>query len=179
MKILGIDPGLDGAFVLLEAGRPMFRAIMPVIEVKKAKGKKREYCEAEIVRIIKHCNPAHVFIEKQQAMPAQGGVSMFSIGLGFGILRGIVAAREIPFTILTAQSWQKEMFKGLAKDDTKSNSALICGRLWPEIDWRASDRCKKAHSGATDAALIARYGWLTLGDNFKMPEVQHHETTAK
>jgi hypothetical protein len=165
MRILGIDPGLSGGLVLLDSGKPVVRQIMPVIEIKKAKGTKREYDISTIAMMIRQMQPEQAVIELQHAMPGQGGVSMFSIGLGYGILRGLVAGLTIPYSIVHAKTWGKVMFADCAKQDTKAMSAVICGRLWPDIDWRASERCKKAHEGMTDAALIAEFGRRMLSSN--------------
>jgi hypothetical protein len=158
MRVLGIDPGLNGALICLENGRPIALHVMPVIEIKKGKSTKHEYDIPMIAKLLRSAAPEHVFIEKQQAMPMQGTVSMYSVGLGYGILRGLVTGLNLPHTLLHAKSWQKEMFRDCPKDDTKALAAIICGRLWPDMDFRASERCKKSHEGLADAALIGLYG---------------------
>jgi hypothetical protein len=167
MRILGVDPGLSGGLVLLDNGKPVLRHVMPVIEIKKAKGKgtRREYDIPMLAMLIREANPDSAVIELQHAMPGQGGVSMFSIGLGYGILRGLVAGLSIPYSIVHAKTWGKVMFADCAKQDTKAMAAVICGRLWPDIDWRATERCKKAHEGLCDAALISEFGRRMLGTN--------------
>lgn len=155
MKILGIDPGLDGGLALVSGQEITRTEPIPVVNVKDSK---REYDIAQLVRTIKHWNPDHVLIEKQQAMKAQGVSSMFSIGNGYGIMRGVVVALGIPHTLVHPKTWQKEMFKDLPKSDTKAMSYIVCQRLWPANSWLATLRCKKPHDGMTDAALIAEYG---------------------
>ncbi len=54
------------------------------------------------------------------------------------------------------------MFDGVNSEDTKQASVIVASRLWPDEDWRRSERGKKPDHGLTDAALIARYGYLTL-----------------
>ena len=159
-NILGIDNGLDGALVLLDsAGKVLHRRIMPTITVKDSK---REYDEGAIVRLIRDWQPGHVILEKAQSMPEQGVASTFSIGKGYGLIRGILAALEMPYTLAHPRTWQGVIFRDLPKSDTKAMSVIVAGRLWPAVDWRASDRCKKPHDGLTDAACIAEYGRRTL-----------------
>ena len=162
MLICGVDNGLDGGLVVLDGTKIVAREIMPTINVKDGK---REYDSFSIIKIFQQTKPEHVFIERAQAMPGQGVTSMFSIGLGHGILRGILAGLALPHTLVHPRTWQSIMFRDLPKTDTKAMSAIVSGRLWPTVDWRASPRCKKAHDGLTDAALIAEFGRRTVAGN--------------
>lgn len=159
MNILGIDGGLDGGMFLI--AEPCAKFVMPTIDGKSG----REYDIPEIVKFIDLCFPNHVFLEKAQAMPGQGVTSMFSIGNGYGIMRGILAAKKIPHTLVHPKTWQKVMFKDVSKEDTKAASVRVAKQLFPQIDWKATDRCRKAHDGLTDAALIAEYGRRLLCGN--------------
>ena len=91
-------------------------------------------------------------------MPGQGVRSTFSIGFGFGIWQGLLTALQMPFELVSPQRWQREMFAGVNRDDTKAASALVAQRLRPDVDWRATPRCRKPHDGLTDAFCIAEYG---------------------
>ena len=162
MLICGVDNGLDGGLVILDGTKIVAREIMPTINVKDGK---REYDSFNIIKIFQQFKPEHVFIERAQAMPGQGVTSMFSIGLGHGILRGILAGLALPHSLVHPRAWQSAMFRDLPKTDTKAMSAIVCGRLWPTEDWRASPRCKKAHDWLTDAALIAEFGRRTVAVN--------------
>lgn len=159
MKVLGIDNGLDGGLVLLVDSLSIVRLVTPTITIKASK---REYDIPALAAWLKEMRPDHAFLEKAQAMPGQGVSSMFSIGNGYGIMRGLLVALEIPHTLVHPKTWQKVLFKDLPKSDTKAMSVVVAGRLWPQIDWRATPRCKKAHDGLTDAACIAEYGRRVL-----------------
>ena len=159
MRVMGIDNGLDGALVCLNSDGGISKLVMPTIESGTGK---REYDVQVIVGFVLCYRPDHVFLEKAQAMPGQGVSSMFSIGNGYGIMRGIIGALSIPHTLVHPKTWQKVMFKDVPKQDTKAASVKVCKRLFPQLDWKASDRCRKAHDGLTDAALIAAYGMREL-----------------
>lgn len=168
MRIVGVDCGLGGALVLLEDGQPTFRTTMPVVEIEKhsktsksGKKIKREYLEAEIVRFLKAANPDHVVIERQSAMPGQGGTSMLSIGIGFGIIRGICAGLQLPFSLVQPVVWQRAVLGSTTGGD-KSKVLLFCNRRWPKVSWIPSDRARTPHDGLCDAAVIALHGYLTL-----------------
>ena len=108
MLICGVDNGLDGGLVILDGTKIVAREIMPTINVKDGK---REYDSFNIIKIFQQFKPEHVFIERAQAMPGQGVTSMFSIGLGHGILRGILAGLALPHTLGHPRTWQSAMFR--------------------------------------------------------------------
>jgi crossover junction endodeoxyribonuclease RuvC len=168
MKIMGIDNGLDGALVMLDGGKPVVLLVMPTITLHGATKDHREYMVADLRYFLNLHRPDHVFIEKAHAMPKQGVSSMFTTGFGFGLMQGLIAGLELPFTIVQAVTWQKTFFTGMAKGKkekgyTKGLAAIVCSRLWPGTEWRATDNCKKPHDGLCDAALIAEYGRRELG----------------
>lgn len=157
MIILGIDNGLDGGLVALTGeGYPEFRLVMPTIKVKDKEGK-RVYNIAEIVKFVKKVNPGLTILEVSQPFSKQGVTSTFCTGMGYGIMQGLLTALNCSFTCVRPKAWQKVMFEGLPKTDTKEMSLTVCNKLWPGIDWRASERCRVAHDGLNDAAMLAEY----------------------
>jgi hypothetical protein len=175
MRVLGIDNGLKGAMALVEGLTMKECVVTPTLTVKASK---REYNAIEIIKIIERMRPDHVFLEKAQSMPRQGVASMFSIGQGYGLFRGILAALKVPHTLVHPKTWQKVMFQDLSKSDTKAMSLIVCMRLWPSHSWLASPRCRKPHDGLTDAALIAEYGRRTLAGSAQSTRSADRETAA-
>lgn len=152
--IIGIDNGLDGGIVAVDLeGTVVIKEVMPVID-----GEKRAYDIQGMKNIVKGLEIGMAYLERAQAMPGQGVSSTFSIGYGFGLWQGILSAYNIPFTIVGPRAWQKVMFEGIDKTDTKKASALVCSRLHPSVDWRKNERCRTQHDGLTDAFCIAEYG---------------------
>lgn len=157
--IIGIDNGLDGGVVFLSGdGKVLAKYVMPTIG-NKINGK-RSYVVPEMARmILRHCDEdTKAYLELAQAMPKQGVSSMFSIGFGFGLWQGVLTALAIPFEVVGPRAWQKVMFEGVDKTDTKKASALVANRLSPQTDWKATERCKTQHDGLTDAFCLAEYG---------------------
>ena len=152
--IIGIDPGLDGGLAAITA-EGLDLAVMPVA----AAGKRREIDEQAVVSWLLCRRPAHVFIERVQAMPRQGVVSMFSFGAGWGLVRGICAGLALPYELVRPQEWQRAMLAG----QPKGSEYLVASRLWPNAEWRASERATRPHSGLVDAALLAEHGRRRLG----------------
>jgi crossover junction endodeoxyribonuclease RuvC len=154
--VLGCDPGISGGLAAIKSNG-LELAIMPVIRV----GSKCQIDEVALVAWMRsqaHLHP-HVMIEAVHAMPGQGVVSMFSFGTSWGILRGICIGVGLSYELVRPQEWQKVMLAG----QPKHSEYLVASRLWPHVDWRATERCRVPHSGLVDAALIAEYGRRKAG----------------
>ncbi len=151
MNIIGVDVGLDGGLAAITP-EGLKLATMPIFEA----GKRRYIDEPRVVNwLIDHAiRNARVFIESVHAMPHQGVVSMFTFGTGWGQVRGICAGLGISYELVRPQEWQRVMLAG----QPKGSEYLVASRLWPFVEWRATPRCKTAHAGLVDAALIAEFG---------------------
>ena len=156
MNLIGIDPGISGGITVIDKnGAIKNKYIMPII--KSAKGK-NEIDIKRVVDIFENARPIKMIgIERQQAFQKQGVSSTFKTGRGFGILEGIAAGMKIPYMIIGAKIWQKKMFEGMGKSDTKQLSKIIAQRLYPNEDFRATERCTKIHDGITDSLAIALF----------------------
>ena len=160
MKIVGIDNGFNGGLVCIEDGRVIGKLTMPVIDLDTGK---HAYDIPFIIQSFESWKPDLAILEKAQPYPKQGGVSNYSIGLGYGIMQGVLSTLKIPFEVVHPKTWQKSIFNGLPHEDTKAASALFCLRRWPTVDWRKTERCKKVHDGLTDAACLSEYGFRIRG----------------
>jgi len=152
---VGIDGGLSGGITALKDDKIIDIIKMPIIKSAKTKS---EYDVSEIINFLNKFEDPFVIFEKAHAMPKLGTVQAFNFGKGYGIIIGILSAMKIPFQIVHAKSWQKEMFSDMNKMDTKQASAIIAQRLFPDFDFRPTQRCTKVDSGFTDSALLAVYG---------------------
>ncbi len=154
MIYLGIDPGLDGAVAAINARGKLIRIDdAPTLTVKRGKGSKRVYLEGRMVAILQQYSAKEVSmvaLENVHAMPGQGVTSMFSMGIGFGLWRGILAALGLPVTHVAPTSWKRDM--GIPTGADKGASIVCALQLFPGADLRR----KKDH-GRADALLIAEY----------------------
>jgi crossover junction endodeoxyribonuclease RuvC len=155
LTVLGIDPGLNGAIAQIEHSGMYNRLIVnvedaPVHLLKK----KKDYIPqlmADIVYKLKGKN-THAFIEKVHAMPKQGVTSTFSFGKGYGIWLGVLAALQIPYTLVTPMTWKKIMLRDMGDKDASRHRAC---ELFPEYAGLFS---RKKDDGRAEALLIAEYG---------------------
>lgn len=157
---LGIDPGQEGAFVLLNNTGVLLHLKMPVIRLKNNSKYTVHYDIPHIVSFITKIKrkyaSTHVFIEQIHAASGQGVSSMFSMGFGYGLLCGIINALSLPITHVKPDTWKKELMPGMPKD--KLASCVIVGRLFPgALPILKTPRGKPDHNIA-DAILIAEWG---------------------
>lgn len=152
---IGIDCGLKGAIVAIREHKIVDKTVMPIYNSTKSKN---EYDLGEIVKFLRKFDDPFVTIEKLHAMPKLGSVQAFNLGRGFGIMLGIVSALGYSYQLVHSKTWQKKMFTDLSKKDTKQMSKIMAQRIFPNVDFKATPRCKNLHDGTTDAALICLYG---------------------
>ena len=146
--ILGIDPGVTGALVLLDDGRPVEWEAMPLLKASTAK----RVNAAAMAALVRGWAPERAAVELVASRPGQGVASMFSFGHSAGVVLGVLGALEIPVVEITPRQWKaRAHLTGTEKDASR---AMAIAR-WPS--WRALDA--KLHGQAlADAALIAVYG---------------------
>ena len=145
MIYIGIDPGKNGGIAILSD-------TIPDVTV-------RVFSEDELLHICKTFRKTFnedckCVLEKVNAMPGQGVVSMFNFGQNYGFIQGVLKAYEIPYELVTPQKWKKEF----SVTSDKNTSIEVCKRLFPSVNLKATDRCKKDHDGMAEALLIAEYG---------------------
>jgi crossover junction endodeoxyribonuclease RuvC len=148
--IAGIDPGITGAVALWDDSVQALKVWdMPILKVRG----KSILNEPELVQVLTAMtNPDHVYVEQVHAMPKQGTVSMFSFGMSYGIVKGILAALDLPTTYVTPQSWQKRMQVPKGGKDASRSRALQLLPRYAQLFSRVRD------NGRSDAALIALFG---------------------
>ncbi len=148
MRVIGIDPGVNGAIaVLSKAGSMLDMEPMP------------ESGPIGLLKFFKEEWIGHVFLEKAQAFRGQGVSSSFNYGQHFGELVGMLQVMALPFTLVAPRNWTKQMHMGTSnKLEAKVRSAQAAQRLFPSVNFLRTVKCKKPHDGMIDAILIAEYG---------------------
>jgi len=150
MTILGIDPGLEGAFCFFD-GTTAEIVDTPVLAVQRGGKAKRDLDPHQIAQIIAARKPDQAFVELVGAMPGQGVSSTFAFGKGFGIVIGVLAALGVPFTLVPPSTWKKALQVPIGKDAARQRASQLlpaASHQWP----------LKKHDGRAEAALIALYG---------------------
>jgi hypothetical protein len=140
--ILGVDPGITGGIAFLYPSGEIAAEDIPIVD--------GSVDVDAIVRRVRQHAPRLAVIEKAQAMPRQGVVSVFKYGAAFGALCAVTAICEIPMHLVSPAKWKRYF----ALDSDKEKSRALAIRLWPGCG--LFER-KKDH-GRSEAALLARYG---------------------
>ena len=109
--IVGIDPGLSGALFFIDPSHPETGEAVdvPVHLLTRGGRAKREIDVASLIAILAQRRISHGFVEAVASMPHQGLSSTFAFGKCFGTILGVLAARSIPITLVSAVWWKKAL----------------------------------------------------------------------
>lgn len=161
---LGIDPGSKGFITLMsDKGMEFFS-----IEDNDF------YKLGDILHDIKERYSDVVGImEEVHAIFGSSAKGTFNFGEINGLLKGLLIANKIPYHLIQPKTWQKEIWDNkdmvylykTSKDgkkkkvvNTKPTSFNTAKRLFPNVDFRKTTRCKKDDDNKIDSLLICEYG---------------------
>ena len=148
--LIGIDPGVSGAIVAVDKAGIVRGDDMPVIEINGRKHVSPAALRAVLAAMAKEDREVHVVIEHVQGVQQSGATSAFNFGRGFGVIEGVVAGLQLPYTLVRPQAWTKAL--GVGSDKGAHRAAAM--RLWPAC----ADLFKRAKDdGRADAALLCHY----------------------
>lgn len=154
MRVLGIDPGISGALVLIDtdAGTVACEP-MPVKKERKSDGGWRSLVDEDrLVDIIVGWAPDVSWIEDVYSRKGEGPVGAFSFGQSKGVLRGALAGCRVPRRYVSPNKWKTDLKVG----DTGFLITLRCNKLFP-----ACAALLKSE-GKREAAMITLWGCLDL-----------------
>jgi len=139
MNTIGIDPGANGAAVLIRHD-----GTIDILQFNK-------FTEADIAEALWEWNNddrgSFAYLEKVHAMPKQGVSSTFKFGVGFGFIIGCLTSLKIPYEFVTPNTWQKAM--SCQSHGDKNITKAKAQQLFPQL---------KVIHATGDALLIAEYG---------------------
>jgi crossover junction endodeoxyribonuclease RuvC len=159
---VGVDPGLGGAFALLErkgSGQPRragweFHSVYSMPTEEKKSGR-RQVCTGQVYETLRQVlegREARFIIEQVSAMPGQGVSGMFSLGDSFGTMRAMGECfSPWPVVLCSPVKWKGAL--NLIKKQ-KSASLTLARRLYPEA---RPYLFRKKDEGRAEALLIAHY----------------------
>lgn len=164
---IGIDPGSHGFLSIQNNGEFSFYSIEDndLYQLGKIMANLR----------LQYSNLTCI-IEDVHAVYGSAAAATFMFGFNKGYLIGLLAANNIPYILVQPKVWQKEMWgnsdivivyktvKYKGKDivkkqvNTKATSINAAKRLFPQIDFRKTERCKNLDDNKVDATLMSEYG---------------------
>lgn len=159
-----VDLGLQGALAVIDLKGKLIDLIdLPTQPVVVNKKKRKEYKLKELITYFSNLTKKYDVVltgfERLRGMPGQASQTGFSLGFSSGVFKILCNVFEMEWMEFEARSWQKLMFSQLdyIDPDTKVNSSRLARKLYPDVDFRLSPRCKKDADGRTDALLMALY----------------------
>ena len=157
--VLGIDPGIAGAFVVTDGVKEIHIFDMPLSKVDP--DRKVSFFKVKgLLELIKaKFGPIPVYLERALPM-AMGSKGAFNYGRGFEAIVISLEILKFPLTLIEPSKWAKEMHQGISADlKPKAKSALAVDRLFPALSPLLPKKPKGgAKDGPIDALLIAGYG---------------------
>ena len=155
IRVLGIDPGINGALAFI-CGIKIEIRDMPIVKSIRRTRVNVSY----LVQLVQDLNPDHAFVEFASARPGQGVSSCFNYGFSNGIIHGVLAALQVPMTIIHPVKWKRELQVPRDKKEARMRASQLMphgAHLWPLAK----------HDGRAEAALIAYYGAGKLGKTWE------------
>lgn len=144
MIYIGIDPGKNGGIAFINTFQHSYDVYVFSEETLLKKLYQFSKYKTDSIKCV---------LEKVNAMPGQGVVSMFNFGQNYGFIQGVLKAYNIPFQLTPAPVWKKEF----SVTSDKNTSIEVAKRLFPSVNLKATERCRKDHDGMAEALLMAEY----------------------
>ena len=161
---LGIDVGSKGFITLNNNGSFEFYSISD----------NDSYKLGDIIKSIKERFPDVICImEEIHAIYGSSAKATFSFGEINGLLKGLLIAYKIPYHLIPPKKWQSNIWENkdmvvayktvtikgkevIKKDvNTKQTSLNAAKRIFPNVDFRKTERCKKYDDNKVDSLLIS------------------------
>jgi len=137
MRYLGIDPGVTGAFAVLDVFPDGHHELTVMATPTVRVGQRRRYAIHLISEHLTLLPPVVMaYLEQQSARPGQGVTSSFSTGYGAGMWEALLAARQLPYRLIRPHAWRSAVGlpsfpTGTPKAAIKSSVALAATRRFP------------------------------------------------
>jgi len=162
MYTLGIDPGVQSGFTFVNSKLEIERIGMipykKVSIIKNKKSKKKSLIRTkELFNIFKSLYfiaDTNLIANIEKPFLAQSGNDTMYIN--YGRIIAVLELLNIPYQEISSQQWLK--YHNLKKLDKKDKpSTRYIPTLYPEQNFKRTERCKTIHDGFTDSVCIALY----------------------
>lgn len=167
-KYIGIDVGAEGFVSVIDNGEFRFCSIKDSDNLTLSKFLLDETLGQSV---------AVVIIEDVHAIYGSSAEGTFNFGYIKGFLVGLLVAHKIPYTLVQPKEWQGEIWTNAdmvvshkkvkckngkeinrKETETKATSINAAQRLFPSVDFRRNEECRKIDDNKVDALLMAEYG---------------------
>lgn len=149
-RILGIDPGINGALALIDTDT--WTIAITDMPREPGKGGKNSVSPAGVARVMDAVAPDYSFIEDVWSSPQMGVVSAFNFGRNLGILEGACASRSM-ITKVRPQLWKAATSTPKDKNEARRRAMQVFPCAY-DLFVRVKD------DGRAEAAMLCMYGLL-------------------
>lgn len=167
MRVIGIDPGQDGAYAIVEGTKlieaktfPMTLGHKKIKEIDfKTFSQRLQFASRQADLIL---------IEEVHAIPRSSARATFNFGKNFQMAVCAANLCITPSELVAPRKWQAPIYNegiplfktinGKNRRDTKGMAALAAKRLFPDESFLKTKKSRVPHDGMIDAALIAYWG---------------------
>lgn len=157
MRLVGVDPGSLGALALLDNGRLVDVADMPIVKVRRGKTDKSELEPYELAALLRRWQAPLGVIEAVGGMTGQSASAAFNFGRAAGGAEYTMTALGMRIVRVAPITWKKALGLRGGKDDSR----LAAMRLWPDAAGRFA---RKKDDGRAESALVAH--WFTTTPHY-------------
>ena len=152
---IGIDPGKSGGYSVIR--EELDGSVTVESCIWDDEGFLRKMSEIETQARLLGWNVCCA-VEKVGSMPGQGVKGVFSFGHSAGYIEGVLRALGIPYQLVPPRVWKKAF--SLTND--KKLSIEVCKKLFPNVDLRATERCRTDSDGKAESLMLALYAKRTF-----------------
>lgn len=160
---LGIDPGKEGFFVVIDEQGELIEAVgIPQIA--------SEYDKRGISDFFKKYNFKHICMENPGLIFGASKSSVASLQKCVSLIEGLLFGTGIKHSLAKPKEWQAVMWKNINKQyksgtekkqvDTKATSLLAAQNLFPNVDFKITKKgssSKNYNDNFVDGILLAEY----------------------
>lgn len=158
--VIGIDNGISGGLAAIS----LYGQMIEAIPMPSQRWRKRNEVDVRAVHLwltqVTGGNLSNALYVIEEPNNSRTPSTAYSVASSFHSLRGFFETKVLRWERITPQSWQKEILGKVPKGETKPYALKKASEIWPDERFLAGPRCKKAHDGMIDAALISHYALI-------------------
>lgn len=161
---LGIDPGKEGFFVVIDDNGRLVEAVgIPQIG--------KEYDKRGILDFFMKYDFRHIVLENPGILQGTSKSSVASLQKCVSLIEGLLFSTGISHSLPKPKEWQSVMWKNVTKQykpgttkkqvDTKATSLLAALNLFPTVNFKITkngNSSKNYNDNYVDGILLAEYG---------------------
>lgn len=154
MRVLGIDPGKNGAVSFYDGDENEI-----VVQSLPWSDEEKRLDGLAFMRMIDGFRPIDLcVVEQVGAMPGQGVTSTFTFGKAYGSILGVCDAAGLNVHLVSPLKWKNRiMDKG---KHGKKDAVRLCYAKFPEVSLMRTSKSRVADHNMAESVLIALYGNL-------------------